>query len=68
MSAKVVMETEELENVVLESWYSGERFIVRNQSGFLAAIVPLEDLAVLEEIEKECVSKANDNRSLPIRG
>ena len=52
MTAKVVMDQEqELEALIFEAWYSGERFAIKNKNGFLAAIVPMEDLAVLEKID-----------------
>ncbi len=52
MSAKIIIEQEQkLEKLVLEAWYSGERFAIKSKNGFLAAIVPMEDLAVLEEID-----------------
>lgn len=52
MTAKIVIDQEqELETLVLEAWYSGERFAIKNKNGFLAAIVPIEDLAVLEEMD-----------------
>jgi len=52
MSAKIIIDSEhQLEQLVLEAWYAGERFAIKNKHGFLAAIVPMEDLAVLEEID-----------------
>jgi hypothetical protein len=43
---------EKLEKVLAEAYYSGERFVIKGKEGSLAAIVPMEDLAVLEEIDK----------------
>ena len=52
MSAIIVINQEaQLEKLVLEAWYSGERFVIKNENGFLAAIVPMEDLAVLEKVD-----------------
>ncbi len=53
MTVRIVLENKEenLEKFLVEACYSGERFIVKGEEGFLAAIVPMEDLEVLEEIE-----------------
>ena len=64
MKTKVVrgFQKENLEKCLHEAWYAGERFIVKGKEGDLAAIVPMEDLAVLEQIESlKCqgVSKKN---------
>ena len=55
MKTKVVRENQEenLESWLFEAWYSGERFIVDRGEGISAAIVPIEDLEVLEQIEQE---------------
>ncbi len=54
MTVKLVNENdkESLEKFLAEACYSGERFAIKGKDGFLAAIVPIEDLAILEEIEK----------------
>lgn len=52
MTAKIIMDQEQkLETLIFEAWYSGERFAIKDKNGFLAAIVPMEDLAVLEKID-----------------
>jgi len=52
MSAKFIIDQEKKwEKFVLEAWHSGERFVIKNKNGCLAAIVPMEDLAVLEEMD-----------------
>ncbi len=42
-----------LRNLVAEAYYAGERIILKDDQGALAAIVPLEDLEVLSELEGE---------------
>lgn len=42
---------EQLERLLQAACYSGERIVVRGSDGALAALVPLEDLEVLETIE-----------------
>lgn len=41
----------EWEQLLLATHFSGERFIIRGKEGLLAALVPVEDLKVIEEIE-----------------
>ena len=38
----------EIEKLLLEACYSGERFILRRKDGTEVALVPMEDLQVLE--------------------
>jgi hypothetical protein len=46
------LEGPELEHIFLEAAYSGERFLMEGDEGFEVAIVPREDLQVLEELER----------------
>ncbi len=41
-----------MEELLVAACYNGERFVVRGQDGVAAAIVPLEDLEVLENLDK----------------
>ncbi len=52
MKVKVVtQDAEKLKQAVTQACYSGERFIIRGEDGLAAAIVPVEDLEVLGQIE-----------------
>ena len=42
---------EELENLIIEAWASGKRFVLEREDGVSAAIVPSEDLKILEEMD-----------------
>ncbi|MCB9092681.1 MAG: hypothetical protein AB7H48_01495 [Parachlamydiales bacterium] len=42
-----------LEQYLKEACFSGERIILEGEEGIKAALVPIEDLEVLEEIEGE---------------
>lgn len=45
------MNNGEFEKLFLEAAYSGERFFVQREDGVSFAIVPCEDLQILEEVE-----------------
>ena len=45
------MDNKELEKVLLEVSYSGERYLIQRTDGVSFAIVSSEDLQVLEEID-----------------
>ncbi len=52
MKVKIVtQDAEKLKKAVIQACYSGERFIVKGKDGLAAAIVPVEDLEVLGQIE-----------------
>ena len=55
MSNEVLLDpaSEQLKKLTCEAYYSGERIILRGEEGSVAVIVPLEDLALLEEMEGE---------------
>ncbi|MCB1075388.1 MAG: hypothetical protein KDK59_07620 [Simkania sp.] len=42
---------EEVETFLRKAYFSGERMILRGKEGVSAALVPLEDLEILEEID-----------------
>lgn len=44
-------DSKELEGLIIEAWSSGERFVIQRTDGVSAAIVPVEDLKVLEQID-----------------
>ena len=44
--------SEHLQEEFLDVCYAGERLVIRNKEGAAVALVPMEDLEVLEEIEK----------------
>jgi hypothetical protein len=46
------MDSKELERVLLEVSYSGERYLIQRTDGVSFAIVPSEDLQVLEEVDR----------------
>ncbi len=50
LSQEMAWETQ-VEDFLKEAYYSGERFILEGRGGVKAALVPLEDLEVLEEID-----------------
>ena len=54
MGAQVVktQDAEKLKQWITEACCAGERFIIRGKDGLSAALVPVEDLEILEEIEK----------------
>ena len=56
-----------MEELLVAACYNGERFVVRGQDGIAAAIVPLEDLEVLENLEKinEGMECQSSNYSAP---
>ena len=41
-----------VEKLLREAWYSGERDVLKNTNGEKAAIVPLEDLELLEALDR----------------
>lgn len=41
----------ELERMLVEASYSGERFILQREDGVSVGIVPVEDVKILEELE-----------------
>lgn len=41
-----------VKNYLKEAYFSGERIILEGEKGVKAALVPMEDLEVLEEIER----------------
>lgn len=43
---------QELEKMFLAASYSGERFIVQRKDGVSIGIVPLEDIEILESLER----------------
>lgn len=43
----------DLENLIIQACYSGERFIIEREDGISAAIVPTEDLKILEQIDNQ---------------
>ena len=43
---------EGLQKMIMETSYSGERFIVQREDGSSIAIVPVEDVDTLEKIEE----------------
>jgi hypothetical protein len=43
----------EAERLLSDTYYSGTRIVLTGKEGTQVAIVPLEDLGVLEELEKE---------------
>ncbi len=53
MEKKIRMpeEKKEWEQLLLAAQFEGERFLVKGKDGVLAAIVPVEDLEVIEELE-----------------
>lgn len=44
-------DSKDLEKCLIEAWSSGERFVIQRLDGVSAAIVPMEDLKVLEQID-----------------
>lgn len=42
----------QLERLMTAVDYSGERYVIKTREGLSAAIVPLEDLEILEQLEK----------------
>lgn len=51
------VDSKELERIILEASYSGERFLVQRADGVSIGIVPLEDLKVLEEVDGNHLSE-----------
>jgi hypothetical protein len=53
MSVYITKKTDsrELEALIIEAWSSGERFMIQREDGVSAAIVPMEDLEVLEQMD-----------------
>ena len=52
MKVKVVsQDAEKLKQAITQACYSGERFIIKGKDGLAAAIVPIEDLEILGQIE-----------------
>lgn len=49
---------DQTKKLLIDACYSGDRFVVEGEDGVLAAIVPLEDLEILERIENQPISKA----------
>lgn len=47
------VQNDEICRLVREAYFSGERFLIRGEEGSLAALVPVEDLEVIEEIEAQ---------------
>ena len=45
------VDSKELEKILLEASYSGERYLLQRPDGVSIAIVPIEDLQVLEEVD-----------------
>lgn len=52
-------DSKELENLIIEAWASGERFIVQREDGISAAIVSSEDLKLLEEMDQQLEISSN---------
>ena len=46
-------DVQELERVILQAAYAGERFLIQRGDGVSVAIVPSEDLELLEEINPD---------------
>jgi len=46
-------DVQELERLILEAAYAGERFLIQRDDGVEVAIVPSEDLALLEKINPD---------------
>ena len=47
--ARVSPSQKQLQMLVGEAFYSGERFMLQGEGGAIAAIVPIEDLEILEQ-------------------
>ena len=45
-------ESMQWENLLIKTYYSGERFVVKRKDGLSIALVPTEDLEMLELMEK----------------
>ena len=45
------VDSKELERMLLEAHYSGERYLVQRPDGVSFGIVPPEDLELLEEVD-----------------
>lgn len=48
---RVPEDKQELEQFLLAARFEGERFVIIGEEGALAALVPVEDLEILEKIE-----------------
>lgn len=46
-------DVQDLERVILEAAYAGERFLIQRDDGVKVAIVPSEDLELLEEVNPD---------------
>lgn len=50
---KQKIDPEALEEIFLEASFSGERFVIQRKDGVSVGIVPIEDVAILENMEEE---------------
>lgn len=45
-------EDPEVQELIVSACYSGERAVIKEKNGATAALVPIEDLEILEEMEE----------------
>ena len=55
----------EVQELMVSAWYSGERIVLKGRDGVLAALVPVEDLEVLEEMEEVDLEVGEDSENDP---
>ncbi|NNM43644.1 MAG: hypothetical protein HKM07_04815 [Chlamydiae bacterium] len=55
----------EVQELMVSAWYSGERIVLKGRDGVLAALVPVEDLEVLEEMEEEVDLEIGEDSAIP---
>lgn len=53
---KQKIDPEALEEIFLEASFSGERFVIQRKDGVSVGIVPIEDVAILENMEEELLN------------